>query len=223
MSTVAAAMEEMSASSSEVTSQMTTVKSKSDDTAQNAQIANEAVSELNIMAQDIGEVVAAVQGIAEQTNLLALNATIEAARAGDAGKGFAVVADEVKKLATETAQKTEEINQSIANIQAATQNSVGAMENIITSVSDIDNAITSVTSAINQQNATTNEVVRSISDATQDVNAVSQTIGVVQQGAQQTGQSANGVLGTANEVSDISTQLKDSVSAFLSQIRSNDA
>ena len=68
-------------------------------------------------AEEVGTVVALINGIARQTNLLALNATIEAARAGDAGRGFSVVAAEVKGLADETARATVQIREKIEAIQ----------------------------------------------------------------------------------------------------------
>jgi methyl-accepting chemotaxis protein len=152
---------------------------------------------------------------------LALNATIEAARAGEAGKGFAVVADEVKKLAIETALKTNEINERIKEIQGATRDSVQAMERIIGNISEIDQSVTGVSSAVEEQNATTSEIVRSVSEASQGVQNVSQIITDVQKGANDTGTSANTVLSAANEVSELSKGLKGSVDQFLSKIKNN--
>ncbi len=76
------------------------------------EVVGEAVTAMNDIhhsAQEIGKIIAVIDGIAFQTNLLALNAGVEAARAGDDGRGFAVVANEVRALAQRTADAARDI------------------------------------------------------------------------------------------------------------------
>lgn len=94
---------------------------------------SEHVKVLDGRLKEIGEITDAINSISEQTNLLALNAAIEAARAGEAGRGFAVVADEIRKLAEQSKNSSQHINQILSNITSQ------SAEIVITTVKGIDN------------------------------------------------------------------------------------
>ncbi len=84
----------------------------------------------NESVQKIGNAVQLITSIAEETNLLSLNASIEAARAGEQGKGFAVVAAQIQKLAEQSNNSAQEIEEIIHNLMTESEKAVATMDDV---------------------------------------------------------------------------------------------
>ena len=92
------------------------------------QVAHDSIVKTNMSSSKIGEASQLINNISDQTNLLALNASIEAARAGEHGRGFAVVADEIRKLAEQSRETTQIIDEMVVKLVADATHAVNAMK-----------------------------------------------------------------------------------------------
>jgi methyl-accepting chemotaxis protein len=215
----AAASNELSQSIVEISRRVQESNGVTADAVKQADATDERMAELSAAGDRIGDVVKLITSIAEQTNLLALNATIEAARAGDAGRGFAVVAQEVKTLAGQTAKATDEIAAHIVNMQRATGESVSAIKAIGLTIERISGITTSISSAVEQQGTATQSIANGVQAAASGTLGVADNIERVAKNARETGTTSGLMLKSAQELSEVSTHLKDEVEKFLDSVR----
>jgi methyl-accepting chemotaxis protein len=215
----AAASNELSQSIVEISRRVQESNGVTADAVKQAEATDQRMRELSAAGDRIGDVVKLITSIAEQTNLLALNATIEAARAGEAGRGFAVVAQEVKTLAGQTAKATDEISAHIVNMQRATGESVTAIKAIGLTIERISGITTSISSAVEQQGTATQSIAEGVQAAASGTLDVADNIERVARNARETGTTSGLMLKSAQELSDVSTHLKDEVEKFLDSVR----
>lgn len=160
----------------------------------------EDVENLNLLSIEIGEFVKKIYAITDQTNLLSLNAAIEAARAGEAGKGFAVVADEIRKLAgnskntaedienkliaisdtiktavknsTDSTKKMNEMTYEIGKIENTFEKIMGNLQNVLESLELIYTDTNKQTSAILELSTDSNEVKNVFENISQNIEEI---------------------------------------------------
>lgn len=173
---VAAAVEEMTASISEISKNMQLSKEAAMGILNDSTQSSTQAAQLGTSMQVMENVVQLINNIASQVNLLALNATIEAARAGDAGKGFAVVAAEVKNLATQTTKATEDIARQIQEVQSVSEKVAQSIETIVQSANNVTQYIVGVASAIEEQSAVTQEISGNTQRMSSSVSDIAQRI-----------------------------------------------
>jgi methyl-accepting chemotaxis protein len=189
--------------------------------AQEIKLASAEVSRLGEDASRISEVVKVIKEIADQTNLLALNAAIEAARAGEQGRGFAVVADEVRKLAERTAGATSEINLMSSKIGEVARHALSGMDKVVKTtqqgVGDAETAQTSI-QYIQSNFGEVSGVIDDIAVALGEQNAAATELAKsterVSQMSEENASSAQNLLGLANELEAKAREVRSLVEVF---------
>jgi methyl-accepting chemotaxis protein len=212
---VAAATEELSASSGEIGHQVGRTTTVTRNAVGDAAAARSLISELSEAVGGVTQVIAFIHDIAAQTNLLALNATIEAARAGDAGKGFAVVASEVKALANQTSRATGDIGERISAVQKTAGDVAGIIAKIGDVITEIDRNSEVIAVAVNQQAAATSEISANAQQAARHSRTMTDDINHVREGATFTKSAASALLTSAGALAVQTAHLRTEFTQFI--------
>ncbi len=137
-------------------------------------------------SENIGSILAVIDGIAGQTNLLALNAAIEAARAGELGRGFAVVAARTQDSIVQIRQVIEELQSGTVEVVEAIQQgnnkanetstqvneTVAVLEEITEHISIIHDISSHIAGSAQEQKSVADEISKNVAN----IRDVSQTV-----------------------------------------------
>jgi methyl-accepting chemotaxis protein len=237
---IAAAIEELSSSSKDVSNssdQAAKSASESLDTAQQGGVlvknslsqmdeisqafdqSAKSIASLSDQSKQVEDILGVIRSIAEQTNLLALNAAIEAARAGEQGRGFAVVADEVRELASRTTTATTDVEQAIElmrNDAQVAEQSMDVGRSKVKQGKDISDKVEHILQQIIASATDVSEKVQAIANTSAEQSLVTEEI------AGNTSQASNLSLSVnegINKVVDMTKAVSDSSSVKASELQ----
>ncbi len=143
---ISATMEELSASSVNVTNNQHT-------------LSQEIVNVKNI-SMEINSILDSIKSIADQTKMLGLNASIEAARAGEVGRGFGVVAKEIGSLSQNSKQTAFKISELTGKIQKSVDKTIESSSATVETTEQQSSAIQEVTANLQEVTELTEKLNR---------------------------------------------------------------
>ncbi|TCL57192.1 methyl-accepting chemotaxis protein [Kineothrix alysoides] len=152
--------------------QMNSLSHSSDSTSQVTAKVIDNISYLSQKAKSIEAFIGIINDISEQTTLLSLNASIEAARAGAAGRSFSVVAEEIRKLADNSLEAAEQIQNTVNDIMAQMQETTSNAQEAKEIVGEQEKGVKEMAVIFDKLSLGMTELIMSVDEISQNVESV---------------------------------------------------
>jgi len=199
------------------------------------EVLNQHISILNQKSTHIGEITGNITAIANQTSILSLNASIEASRAGEFGRGFAVVAEEIRKLAANSIESAQHINELISETRqeidavsesmnrtvsqvetgsAYMETAVKGFGEILTATKKVNEQMTDASAVTEQMSAGSEEVSASMTHAAVSAQEVANKSDLVAKATEEQLTHVKDIHSAASSLQHIVQQLNESVTQF---------
>ena len=170
---------------------------------------------LSTQASQISNISQLVIDFANQTNMLALNSSVEAVRAGEHGKGFAVVANEIRKLADQSQQSADRINNLVSDIQKSINETVMVTEEGTKTVKTgveiakrTESAFSEIQGSVNQVVLNNQQVSLNLKQQVDAIQQVVDAMGLINRGAKETASGLNQTKVGTEQLTDAALELE---------------
>lgn len=176
------------------------------------------LSVISERANNINLVVTTITKVADQTNLLSINAAIEAEKAGEYGRGFIVVAREIRRLADQTAVATLDIERIVKDMQHSVTAGVMEMDKFHEQVRSGVREVASIGDQLNEVIHRVQEVLPRFVQVTEGMSAQSQGAGQIREAMLQLRDGAAHTATSLREFQETTEQLRKSISSLQGDI-----
>jgi methyl-accepting chemotaxis protein len=167
----------------------------------------EVVNGIAANSEKINKITEVIESIANKTNLLSLNAAIEAARAGEHGKGFSVVAEEVGKLASSSAESTQEISQLV-------QQAVEQARHAVATVQEVSRDMERIETGANEANGMMQRISAALEEQSNAVQEINANVANLNKIAESNAAASEEIAATVIELSKIADGTRQEVDKF---------
>lgn len=176
----------------------------------------EGIKNLNNIINSIWEIANIIDSISDQTKIIAFNAELEAVSNGKNGRNFHIVATEIRRLANNTMDSIQTIQNYTESIQDASRDLITSSEQSTETIHEeagiskqLETQFGAIMESSNETNEKATEISGIIEQQTASFNQIVVTLRQISSGIESFAQSTKTITNTVNEMKNIAFKLSN--------------